>query len=78
MGNTTTFEILGLTKKEYLKCLKKVTKTVNKYINKPENEVLLEELANFTQREIMLLATTAIQNIAKSVKVNDKTNKKPS
>lgn len=78
MGNTTTFEILGLTKKEYLKCLKKVTKTVNKYINKPENEVLLEELANFTQREIMLLATTTIQNIAKSVKVNDKTNRKPS
>lgn len=78
MGNTTTFEILGLTKKEYLKCLKKVTKTVNKYINKPENEVLLEELANFTQREIMLLATTTIQNIAKSVKINDKTNRKPS
>lgn len=78
MGNTTTFEILGLTKKEYLKCLRKVTKTVNKYINKPENEVLLEELANFTQREIMLLATTTIQNIAKSAKVNDKTNRKPS
>ena len=78
MGNTTTFEILGLTKKEYLKCLRKVTKTVNKYINKPENEVLLEELANFTQREIMLLATTTIKNIAKSAKVNDKTNRKPS
>lgn len=78
MSNATTFEILGLTKKEYLKCLRKVTKTVNKYINKPENEVLLEELANFTQREIMLLATTTIQNIAKSAKVNDKTNRKPS